>query len=251
MSQRRWMPAYIEIADSIRHKIANGDLKGGDKLPSERELCEQWGVSTITARKALESLRAEGLVYGIRGKGTFVRKPEPLRRIAPQRYWRPHTRATYKTEAAAAGRTVDVQHETSRDRASAEVAQRLKIEVGEPVQRITYLIRMDDQPVSSSVCWEPLRLTGGTPIEDPHEGPQAGAGIVPRFDSIGIHVDGIREVLNIRMPHPDEAEQLDIPPGVPVVAIEQTFRAGDIPVQTADIVFAADRYTLEYDMEIK
>jgi GntR family transcriptional regulator len=251
MPEDRWMPAYVKIAENIRHQITSGQLAGGDKLPSERDLCDQWNVSTITVRKALEVLRSEGLIYGVRGKGTFVRKAEPLRRIAPQRYWRPHTTATYNREAADANRSVHVQHHAHHATAPADIAARLRIKEGAPVQRITYLIKMDDQPVSSSVCWEPLQLTGGTSIEHPHEGPMAGAGIVPRFDSIGIHVDGIREVLNIRWPLPEEAETLDIPPGVSVVSIEQTFRAGETIVQTADIIFATDRYTLEYDMEIR
>lgn len=251
MTQQQWMPAYVAIAENIRHKIASGELQGGDKLPSERELCEQHGVSTITARKALESLRAEGLVYGVRGKGTFVRKAQPLRRIAPQRYWRPHPKATYIHEAETAGRTVDVEHRSKKTTAPTEIATRLRIKPGDRVMQITYLIRMDDQPVSSSVCWEPLAITGGSAIEDPHKGPKAGTGIVPRFHHIGIKVDRVHETLTIRMPDRDEATSLDIPPGVPVVQIEQTFTANDQPVQTADIVFPADRYTLEYDMEIR
>ncbi|WP_068928123.1 GntR family transcriptional regulator [Planobispora rosea] len=246
-----WVPAYVGIADSIRHKITTGELQGGDRLPSERELCEEFGVSSITARKALETLRSEGLVYGVRGKGTFVRKTKPLRRIAPQRYWRPHSKATYRHEAESAGRVVDVQHSITQETANKEVAARLGIEEGDPVNQITYLIRMDDQPVTASVCWEPLALTGGTPIENPHEGPHANAGIVPRFDAIGIEVDTVEEVLTIRMPDPAESGQLDIPPGVPVVQIKQTFRAGELVVETADIVFPADRYTLEYHMEIR
>ncbi len=245
------MPAYIEIAEDIRHRITSGELAGGDRLPTERELCERWDVSPITVRKALESLRADGLIYGVRGKGTFVRKPQQLVRSAPKRYWRPHTKATFLNEAKEAGRAVTVQADVHRTYAPGEVADRLGIERGTDVQRITYLIRMDEQPVSSSVCWEPLALTGGTEIEDPTRGPLANTGIVPRFDSIGVHVDAVREALHVRMPTADEADTLDIPPGVPVIAIDQAFRAGDIVVQVADIVFAADRYRLEYDMEIK
>lgn len=218
---------------------------------SEREICGQWKVTTITARQALEVLRAEGLVFGVRGKGTFVRKPQPLRRVAPQRYWRPHTAATYEHEAQAADRSVTTDHTVTAVRAPADVADRLGLSVDARVQQITYLIRMDDQPICSSVCWEPLSITGGTPIQNPQTGPHAGAGIVPRFDAIGVHVDRVREVLTIRMPDPEEAVTLEIPPGVPVVQIQQTFTADGQALQTADIVYPADRYTLEYDMEIR
>jgi GntR family transcriptional regulator len=243
--------AYATIADHYRQLIKSGDLPGGSKLPSERELCNEWGVSAITARAAVRALRDEGLVYGVRGKGSFVRKTIPLIRDAPRRYWRPHNEATYRHEASKAGRTVEVEHETTQTRASADVAERLGISEGDEVMETSYLITMDQQPISMSLCWEPYALVGGTEIEDPHEGPHAGRGIVPRFDSMGHHVDEVEEVLNVRMPGPAETMQLDIPPGVPVVTIRQTFRAGEVPVETADITFPGDRYELHYRMEIK
>lgn len=66
------MPKYKEIARDILARIQDGRLKAGDKVMTENELCEQYGVSRMTARKALESLAAEGLVRRTAGKGTFV-----------------------------------------------------------------------------------------------------------------------------------------------------------------------------------
>ncbi|SFP03472.1 GntR family transcriptional regulator [Actinomadura madurae] len=243
-------PAYVAIADHYRQQIKAGDLAAGDKLPSERVICERWGVSTITARAALTALRNEGLVYGVKGKGTFVREVKPLVRIAPHRYFRPHDRPTYVIEAERAGRDLDVQHKTRKVPASVEVAERLSIDEGDLVTETAYLIKMGGQPVSSSFAWEPIRITGGTPIELPHKGPYANRGIVPRFDAIGFTVTRVDEILNIRMPEPQEAATLQVPQGVPVVRIKQTFWAGDIPVETADIVFPGDRYELHYLMDI-
>lgn len=48
-----------------------------DTLPSENQLAATFGVSRMTARKALVELEAEGLVERIRGKGTYVKKPDP------------------------------------------------------------------------------------------------------------------------------------------------------------------------------
>ena len=48
-----------------------------DRLPSENQLAETFGVSRMTARRALEELAAEGLATRIRGKGTFVKRPDP------------------------------------------------------------------------------------------------------------------------------------------------------------------------------
>lgn len=63
---------YQRIASDIRAQIQAGVLKPGDKLPSTRELVEQYEVSTTVVRMAVLVLRSEGLVVGISGKGVFV-----------------------------------------------------------------------------------------------------------------------------------------------------------------------------------
>lgn len=66
------IPKYKEIADEIWRQIQTGKLKAGDQVMTENELCEHYGVSRMTARKALESLAAEDIVRRTAGKGTFV-----------------------------------------------------------------------------------------------------------------------------------------------------------------------------------
>lgn len=243
-------PAYITIAAHLRDQITTGALAKGARLPSERDLCDQHHVSGITARAAINCLRQEGLVETIRGKGVYVRHVTPLVRLSPERYFRPHDRPTWVAEAERAGRDVQYTHTLTQTAAPPDIAERLGVEDGAPATRIDYAFTMDDEPVSTSVCWEPLALTGGTPIQHPHTGPLADRGIIPRFDSIGVRVDSIHEVVNCRMPTPGESRALRLPSGVPVAAITQTFWAGERPVETADIVFAGDRYELHYRMPI-
>ena len=66
------IPLYEQIYEEIREKIEERWYRVGDRLPSEKELSEQYHVSRITSKKAVELLAEEGLVTRIPGKGTFV-----------------------------------------------------------------------------------------------------------------------------------------------------------------------------------
>lgn len=65
-------PAYIQIADGLRSLIESGELAEGAALPSERELCEHFGVSRMTVRQARDVLEQGDLIRSERGRGTFV-----------------------------------------------------------------------------------------------------------------------------------------------------------------------------------
>ena len=65
-------PLHVNISEQIHQQIIDGDYLPGDKLPSERELIEQWQVSRITIRRAIANLVQQGLVSTHQGKGAFV-----------------------------------------------------------------------------------------------------------------------------------------------------------------------------------
>ena len=72
-----FVPRYYEIEQALRARIAV--LDPGDVLPSDSALCEEFGVSRMTARQAVQVLTQEGLVERIRGRGTFVAEPSTHR----------------------------------------------------------------------------------------------------------------------------------------------------------------------------
>src|SRR6187402_642047 len=63
---------YEQLYSYVAQEIRNGTLKPNDRVPSEKELAEQFNVSRITSKKALERLYQDGLIVRIRGKGSFV-----------------------------------------------------------------------------------------------------------------------------------------------------------------------------------
>ncbi|MBI1878790.1 MAG: FadR family transcriptional regulator [Chloroflexi bacterium] len=63
---------YEQIITQIQNLVMEGSLRPGDKLPPERELAEQFGVSRTAVREAVKALREKGLVNIQAGRGTFI-----------------------------------------------------------------------------------------------------------------------------------------------------------------------------------
>lgn len=69
--------AYRELARSLRDALARGDFADGRRLPTEAQLAASWRVSRQTVRRALQELVSEGLIYRVRGRGTFATTVSP------------------------------------------------------------------------------------------------------------------------------------------------------------------------------
>lgn len=66
-------PAYNQLANILRRKIAAGEFRPGERLPSEAELCNQYQVSNITARRAIKLLVEQEIAETRKGYGTFLK----------------------------------------------------------------------------------------------------------------------------------------------------------------------------------
>lgn len=90
-------PLYKQIIQDILQKIYTGELRPGDRVPSERELSDMYHVSAITSKNALMELSDKGYLTRIRGKGSFVSKEEQLNQI-PDFQTSLHTRTVMKAK---------------------------------------------------------------------------------------------------------------------------------------------------------
>lgn len=66
------VPLYYQLKQHLKRRMEGGDLRPGDRLPTEMELCDEFGISRAPVRQALTELVREGLIYRRAGQGSFV-----------------------------------------------------------------------------------------------------------------------------------------------------------------------------------
>ncbi|MFK4109300.1 GntR family transcriptional regulator [Streptomyces sp. NPDC004673] len=244
-------PAYLRVAGDLRQKIVDGSLPPHTRLPSQARIREEYGVSDTVALEARKVLMAEGLVEGRSGSGTYVRE-RPVPRSVARSGYRPSGGATpFRQEQADASARGTWESSSERAEAGAGIAERLGLQPGERVMRTKYLFRDAGEPMMLSTSWEPLAVTGRTPVMLPEEGPLGGMGVVERMRAIDVIVDNVTEEVGAR---PGLAEELILLGGVPghvVLVIQRTYYASGRPVETADVVIPADRYQVAYHLSVR
>lgn len=72
IDKRSSVPLYVQVQNLITAQIRAGEFQPGHQVPSETEIAAQHNISRMTARKALDSLVAKGILYRRKGKGTYV-----------------------------------------------------------------------------------------------------------------------------------------------------------------------------------
>ena len=244
-------PAYLRVADDLRQQIADGTLPPHARLPSQASIRATYGVSDTVALEARKVLMAEGLVEGRSGSGTYVRERPRPRRISRSGYRMLGRSSPFRQEQADERVHGTYEAQSERGEATREVAKRLRLESGEPVMCTRYVFRTGGEPVMLSTSWEPLRLTGRSPVMLPEEGPLAGRGVVERMAAIDLIVDNVTEDVGARPALAAEARVLGGVAGHPVLVVARTFRAGCLPVETADIVIPADRFRVSYHLPVR
>ncbi|MFF2023981.1 GntR family transcriptional regulator [Streptomyces sp. NPDC058171] len=237
---------FRQIADQLRDAIDRGRFREGEKLPSEAELVEHYGVSRMTVRNSFSVLQGEGLVHAQHGRGVFVRPKPAVRRLASDRFARRHReqgKSAFLVEADAAGGHLQVDSlEIKEEKADQDVSTRLGSVRRVLARRRRYLL--DGRPVELATSYLPLDIARGTPIAEPNPGP---GGIYARLEDLGHRLDHFEEELRARMPSPAEVKALRLATGVPVIHLVRTaFDSAGRAVEVCDTVMAADAYVLSY-----
>lgn len=146
-------PLYLQLCDLMADRIATGAWKPGTPLPNEGDLAREFGVSSGTARKALERLEQVRLITRRQGRGSFVcdlMSGELVDRFAT-------IRGADGQNVVSTVRSVEIV----RVAATAEESDRLALAVGDPVYRIGRVIFDGDVPFMIEKVSVPVALFPG------------------------------------------------------------------------------------------
>lgn len=233
LNEKSSKPYYEQIKEYILYRINHGELSPHDRVPSERSLSEQFGVSRLTVGKALKQLVLEGKLYTQVGKGTFVSEMSIDQRLD---WLTSFSEEMEKRGQAPSSRII----EAATIPASKLLAQRLDIPVSVAVIKLKRVRLANEQPVALESAY----LIAGFC-----------EGILARFDfsreslyhvlqtHYNVRLVAAEQELEARLATPEEAQMLGIGACSPVLSITRvTYGDTDRPVEYVESAYRGDRY---------
>jgi len=247
---------YRRIIDDLRADISTGRRAPGERLPSEHELAEEYGASRPTVRRAVARLKAEGLVVTEQGRGAFVRPKPHVSLLISGASYRKHRGLGlpgFNAQALEQGQAPEQQlREVTTIGAPADVAMLLDLDEDAPVVVRRRMFLVDSEPVAFCDSYYPAAFARGTVLAE-HRRIKGGVHAVMEDPNGPIRRRVARSVEDLvsRMPTHTEADELRLPPGVPVIQVLRTFYDTDgKPLEVQDTVAAADRHKFRYEVSM-
>lgn len=248
---------YRELAAILREAIQRGEYPPDSTLPKQDEIAKAHDVNVNTVRKAVGVLEAEGLVTPVRRRGTIVRPRPPMRRLGIERYakskWK-YGLVAFAADREASGQTWQRDDQTNQVRqveADDEVSAALDLSAGAPVYERARLVKQEGTPTHTLTSYYRPEHVEGTPLVDSKPGTATPGGGFAVLTLQGLEPDHMTETFSARMPTPDEAEELDMPAGEPVMILHRTtYTADDTVIEFARGVHRASRFSWSYSFKL-
>lgn len=232
------VPLYQQIFVILRNQIQAGDLPVGGRVPGEAELCAQFAVSRITARRALNELADNGLVVRQRGSGTRVASaiaPAPLKASIDG----------LLENVGHIGRTTSVRVlGFGHVAATVEVAARLRLPPQSQVLHALRVRHVGDQAMSYLATWVPEDIGALIDGQDMSQTP-----LLILLERAGVPVASATQTISATLADAAAAAALGVPAGAPLIDVRRVvFDVDDRPVEFIKILYRPELYQFEMSM---
>ncbi|MDF1486494.1 histidine utilization repressor [Ramlibacter sp. H39-3-26] len=222
---------YQQVKDFIARKIQDGSWAAGQRLPSEHELVAQFGISRMTANRALRELAEQGRVVRVAGVGSFVAEDRPqstllqIANLASEIRQRGHD---YRCDVLAVERVA----------ASLETAAALDLRTGESVFHAVCVHRENGVPVQ---------------LEDRYVNPRMAPDFTRQDFSVlqpseylvrTVPFDQMEHVIDAVLPTSEQARALEMDPAQPCLLLTRRTWTRGVPVTMVRCLHPASRYRL-------
>ncbi|NNE98562.1 MAG: GntR family transcriptional regulator [Pyrinomonadaceae bacterium] len=230
------IPLYYQLENVLREKITSGAFQGGERLPTEIELIEEYGVSRITVRQALQALSEDGLIERKQGRGTYVSARNSRKRKSSNRI---HLTGSLD-ELIALGMDAPVEVlEMNRVEADTHEAESLGIEVGTKIYRLKRLSLNDEKPHSLITNYLPEEIGKKLTMEEL----SSGALLYAVEKKLGYTLDNARQEIRAELADPYVSKLLDVRVGTALLSTERTvYTDQGQPVEFVHTLHRSDIY---------
>lgn len=232
------IPLYTQIKEALRAKIMDGTYVAYQRLPSEREMIDAFGVSRITVRQAMNDLQKEGLLFKVHGKGTFVAMPNVSQELT-------HLQGFGEAMRLLGHETHSEVFGLSTVTGSSLACAKLGIDDGSAVTEIKRVRYLNRDPVSIDYSW--VRHDLGSRLTEKN---------LREKDLFSLLENELRQPLHsadveidATSANAEIASYLKVTPGAPILRIERlTYAAADKPLVFEYLHYRAE--TFKYKMKV-
>mgnify|MGYP000969627418 CR=1 FL=1 len=228
---------YYQLKEELMKKLISKQWLPGEKIPSEKELCQMYGVSRITVRKALDELERSGHLVRRQGKGTFVTNISMEQRLSKfysfseelkQRGLQEHCRIIQFDQVPATN----------------EVAAPLGLEPLDPVFKLTRLRLVDLTPYTLETSYIPVAVCPSLTEEV-----ISTKGLYNSMRADGVYPDRVIEKFRATVIRKAEAELMGLKIGMPAMHLERVTYFGVRTIEYCSSVVRGDFFT--YTVELR
>lgn len=234
-------PLYFRLYSLLKNAILDGTIGNGAQMPTEQQLAETFGVSRITAKRAMDELAAEALVERRRGKGTHV-----VYEYSPKPVQAPLVGMLQEIESMARHSDVKVL-ECKKMRAPADIREHLALAETDKALYLTRVRSRDGQPFGYYTSWT-AGLEKAVSKRDFSRAPR-----LEIFRRQGLIITHVTQTISAVAASAELAAHLDTEVGSPLISLVrrsfETRRGAEQLVDYLHVYYHPDRF--QYQMDLK